>query len=82
MILTSMGHWVELMKVDTSAEKVFQVAQQEFGQVKAMEMRQKYDSMNEMQRSEYISTNAREFVQNQAPCQNMMRKATRAKRSD
>lgn len=27
MILTSMGHWVELMKVDTSAKKVFQVAE-------------------------------------------------------
>ena len=35
MILTSMGHWIELMKVDTSAEKVFQVAEQEFGYEKA-----------------------------------------------
>ena len=45
MILTSMGHWIELMKVDTSAEKVFQVAEQEFGYAKAAEMRQKYDCM-------------------------------------
>jgi hypothetical protein len=27
MILTSMGHWVELMKIDTSAQKVFEVAE-------------------------------------------------------
>lgn len=34
-ILTSMGHWVELMKVDTSAQKLFDVAEQEFGKEKA-----------------------------------------------
>ncbi len=39
MILTSMGHWVELMKIDTSAEKVFEVAEKEFGKQKATEMR-------------------------------------------
>ena len=47
MILTSMGHWIELMKVDTSAEKVFQVAEQEFGYEKAAKMREEYGAMNE-----------------------------------
>lgn len=27
MILTSMGHWVELMKIDTSPQKIFEVAE-------------------------------------------------------
>lgn len=27
MILTSMGHWVELMKIDTSEKKLFEVAE-------------------------------------------------------
>ena len=47
MILTSMGHWIELMKVDTSAEKVFQVAEQEFGYEKAAKMREEYGAMDE-----------------------------------
>ena len=39
MILTSMGHWVELMKIDTSADKIFEVAEMEFGAEKAKMMR-------------------------------------------
>lgn len=31
MILTSMGHWIELMKIDTSEKKLFEVAEREFG---------------------------------------------------
>ena len=27
MLLTSMGHWVELMKVDTSEKKLFELAE-------------------------------------------------------
>jgi len=81
MILTSMGHWIELMKVDTSAEKVFQVAEQEFGYEEATKMRGAYAAMDESMQKEYIETNARDFVRNQAPCSNMNRKA-RGKRSD
>lgn len=33
VILTSMGHWIELMKIDTSEKKLFEVAEQEFGVV-------------------------------------------------
>jgi hypothetical protein len=31
MMLTSMGHWVELMRIDTSAKKIFEVAEREYG---------------------------------------------------
>jgi hypothetical protein len=34
-----MGHWIELMKIDASAEKIFQVAEREFGSAKAAQMR-------------------------------------------
>lgn len=30
-ILTSMTHWIELMKVDTSEQKLFEVAAREYG---------------------------------------------------
>ena len=35
-LLTSMGHWVELMKIDTSEKKLFELAQEEFGAEMAM----------------------------------------------
>jgi hypothetical protein len=74
MILTSMGHWVELMKIDTSAEKVFEVAEKEFGAAKAAQMRSEWAVMEVEQQNAYISSNAMEFIKNQAPCSNMYRK--------
>ena len=35
-LLTSMGHWIELMKIDTSEKKLFELAQEEFGAEMAM----------------------------------------------
>lgn len=37
MILTSMGHWIELMKIDTSEKKIFEVAAREYGEVYAQQ---------------------------------------------
>lgn len=31
MILTSMGHWIELMKIDTSDKKLFEIAEKQYG---------------------------------------------------
>lgn len=31
MILTSMGHWIELMKIDPSEKKFFEVAERYYG---------------------------------------------------
>lgn len=39
VILTSMGHWIELMKIDTSENKLFAVAEQEFGLEEATKMK-------------------------------------------
>lgn len=45
-LLTSMGHWVELVKVDTSEQKLFQMAEKQYGQAEVMNMQQKMASMN------------------------------------
>ena len=77
MILSSMGHWVELMKIDTSADKIFQVAEMEYGVEKANKMRAEWSNLGEVEQKEYVTKNAVEFVRNQAPCSNMNRKARR-----
>ena len=73
-ILTSMGHWIELMKIDPSEKKLFEVAEREYGGLFAARMRQEYNSLSESNRAQYRSTNATNFVQNQAPCSNTFRK--------
>ena len=42
-ILTSMGHWIELMKIDASEKKLFELAQEEFGAEMAEEMQNEYN---------------------------------------
>lgn len=75
-LLTSMGHWIELMKIDTSDKVLFEVAAREYGDVKVQQMRMEYENLNsECERKEWVSKNAVEFVQNQAPCTNMAKKA-------
>lgn len=69
-----MGHWVELMKIDTSEKTLFEVAEREYGQVEAKRMREEYEVLDVSQKQSYISRNAVEFVQKQAPCTNMARK--------
>jgi hypothetical protein len=73
-ILTSMGHWIELMKVDTSEKKLFEVAEREYGAAYAANMRNEYASMDAQSQQAYIRSNAVTFIQNQAPCSNMNKK--------
>jgi hypothetical protein len=75
MILTSMGHWVEIMKIDTSEKKLFEVAEREFGAIEATKMRAEYMNMGMQEQQSYVASKAREFVKNQAPCSNMNRKS-------
>ena len=64
------------MKIDTSEKKLFELAQEEFGAEMAMEMEQEYNQISEeSERVQYRAKKAAYFVQNQAPCQNMNRKA-------
>ncbi len=73
-LLTSMGHWIELMKVDTSEKKLFEVAEREYGQAYAAEMKMQYVSMDTTSQKAYIKNQAVNFIQNQAPCSNMNKK--------
>ena len=79
MILTSMGHWVELMKIDTSDKKLFEIAEREYGLERATEMRNEYAAMDFQSQQAYVQRNAVEFVQKSAPCTNMSKKAVFSK---
>lgn len=75
-LLVSMGHWAELMKVDTTDKVLFEVAAREYGQERAQKMQMEYANISdEVERKDYISKNAVEFVQSSAPCANMAKKA-------
>jgi hypothetical protein len=75
MILTSMGHWVELMKIDTTEKKLFEVAQNMFGSAEVSRMKAEYEQMEVSEQRAYIETKGRDFVRNQAPCNNMYKKS-------
>ena len=72
--MTSMGHWVELMKIDTSEKKLFEVAEKEFGVEEASKMKAEYMGMDVVQQRSYVASKASQFVKNQAPCSNMNKK--------
>lgn len=74
-MITSMTHWVQLMQIDTSDKKMFEFAEREYGAEKVTQMKMEYASLNAMEQKSYVSRNAVEFVQNQAPCTNMYKKA-------
>ena len=77
-ILTSMGHWIELMKIDTSDKKLFEIAERQYGMEQANQMRMEYEQMDFSAQKAYVSKNAVQFVQNSAPCNNMASKATKS----
>jgi len=37
-----MGHWIELMKLDTSEEKLFEIAERDYGNEYANKMKVEY----------------------------------------
>lgn len=42
-----MGHWIELMKIDTSEHKLFEVAEKQYGSEYAEQMKYQYAQMDE-----------------------------------
>lgn len=46
-LLTSMGHWIELMKIDTSEHKLFEVAEKQYGSEYAEQMKYQYAQIDE-----------------------------------
>ena len=62
------------MKVDTSEKKLFEVAEREYGQAYAAEIKMQYASMDATNQEVYIKNQAVNFIQNQAPCSKMNEK--------
>ena len=70
-ILTSMGHWIELMKIDTSQKTFFEIAEREYGKDYAQKLQAPYSKMDAAAKKKYLKSQAKQFVQNQAPSLNM-----------
>ena len=45
-LITSMGHWVELMRIDTSEKKLFDLAEFEYGKEEVAQMKMEYDQLS------------------------------------
>ena len=44
LLLTSMGHWIELLKIDTSDTTFFKVARETFGDAYANDLQIQYEA--------------------------------------
>lgn len=69
-ILTSMGHWIELMKIDTTEENLFATAETIYGAAYASQVRSEYSSLNAQDKVGYLSTASINYIQNQSPGSN------------
>lgn len=69
-ILTSSGHWIELVRLDVSMEALLKVAQTSYGGEYAQQMQEDMGSCaNAAERSSKMQEYACKFVQQSAPCQ-------------
>jgi len=67
-LVTSMGHWIELTRIDTSIESVMRVAQRNFGAEKAAELSRELASRNtDEERCEYMQQMSKQYVQQSVP---------------
>lgn len=73
-LLTSMGHWIELVKVDTSEQKLFEMAQKQYGATEVMNMQQQMAGMGAQEKYAYVQSQAQMYVQSSAPCNNIATK--------
>jgi len=67
-LITSMGHWSELSRIDTSLESVLKVAGHEFGEEEVISMRAEYASKSTAaERAACVQERAKKMVQMSAP---------------
>ena len=72
-ILTSMGHWIELMKIDSSSQKLFETAERLYGQSELNRIKLEYGSLKTVQEQiAYTSKKTMMYVQEQSPGTNKM----------
>lgn len=67
-LVTSMGHWIELTKIDASVESVMRVAAHNFGGEEAENFRRVYmEQATDADRHEWVQSNCHRYVTQSAP---------------
>jgi len=67
-LVTSMGHWIELTRVDASVESVMRTAMHNFGGDEADNFRRGYEAqLTEEDRSMWVQSNCQRYVTQSAP---------------
>lgn len=66
-MLLSCGHWVELVKLDVTAERLVQVAEREYGVTRSNQMAQELAQAAPARRAELMQQYAREIVVQSSP---------------
>ena len=67
-ILTSMGHWIELMRINTTEEKFFAAAENLYGKSYAEKVKSDYSSLAApSSKAQYLLSASVSFIQNQSP---------------
>merc|ERR1712187_538327 len=67
-LVTSMGHWIELTKIDASLESVMRVAAHNFGGEEADNFRRVYmEQATDADRNQWVQSNCHKYVTQSAP---------------
>jgi len=67
-LVTSMGHWIELTRIDTTMESVLRAAEHNFGVTEAADFRQEYYSKSSAtERADCLQKRAHKLVQQSVP---------------
>ncbi len=74
MILASMGHWCELIKVKASEEQLLKVMEAEYGSEMKKSFFNTLQNYRGQERFDFIESNAQRMVQESTPGMNFKRK--------
>lgn len=67
-LVTSMGHWIELTRIDASADSVMRAAMRNFGADEMNQFNRELEAQStEEERSSYLQTKCQEYVTKSAP---------------
>merc|ERR1712050_221137 len=67
-LVTSMGHWIELTRIDASLESVMHVAAHNFGAEEAANLRRVYaEQATDEDRYQFLQSNCHRYVTQSAP---------------
>merc|ERR1712232_1227066 len=67
-LVTSMGHWIELTRIDTSVESVMRVAMHNFGAEEAARWRSEYAlQATDFERAQWVQKTSHQMCQQSVP---------------